>query len=234
MRRSIIRSVAAAGAALLLAVAPARAGEPAVLVELFTSQGCNACPPADRALAALTEAPDVVALSLHVDYWDYLGWRDSFARPLFTRRQYAYRDRFGARMVYTPQMVVQGRARLVGSRREELAASIAAARAEGRASVLSIEATEDGLTAVIAAGGARGVIWLATYERAASVDIERGENRGKRLTYHNVVRELARLGWADGSGGRFAVPRPEPGQGVAVWIQGEGLGPVTAAAKFER
>lgn len=229
------RTLAAVAILFAILAAPARAGGPSVLVELYTSQGCSACPPADRLLAELAEREGVVALSLHVDYWDYLGWRDSFAQKRFTKRQYAYRDRMGLRMVYTPQMIVHGSAELQGTQPERVAALIAAARREGAGARVSIAPHEGMLVARLEpAGGKGGVVWVAGYHDRGEVSIESGENAGRDFTYRNVVHSLTRLGHWDGTAPReIELPAPAPGGGVALWVQGEDLGPVRAVARYE-
>lgn len=222
--------------ALVLAAPPLEAAaEEAVLVELFTSQGCSSCPPADALLGKLADLDGVVALSFHVEYWDYLGWRDTFARTAFTKRQYAYRDAWGERVVYTPQMVIGGDKGVVGSRRSEVDAALEAeeaetARSSGR---LAIETGEGSVRAQLEDLPPTAEVWSAVYIQAATVAVERGENRGRTLTYHNVVRDLMRLGTVADAGASIAIPQPAPGEGVAVWVQERGLGAVHAAASHE-
>jgi len=213
---------------------PSGAGEP-VVVELFTSQGCSSCPPADAYLAELADREDVIALSMHVDYWDYLGWKDSFAREECVIRQYAYRDALDTRVVYTPQMVVQGAAHAVGSARETVEDLIRTARAETRPDVIEI-APEDGmLMGRLAPGPDRaGTLWVAVYHGARRVEIARGENAGRSVTYRNVVESLTRLGdWTGARARAIELPRPGQGQGVALWVQRDPAGPILAAARYE-
>lgn len=227
-------------AALLAApLAPlnANAGEPAVVVELFTSQGCYSCPPADTMLGELAQRDDVVPLAMHVDYWDYLGWKDTFAQKTHTRRQIGYRDSMGARMIYTPQMIVQGRTDVVGSRVADVTAAIEAARPPEAADIV-ISHDAEGFTVACsptaAKGNDGGTVWVAIYDRTAEVAIARGENAGKTLTYHNVVRQLVSVGTWDGqSEAQFELPNAKPGQGVAVWVQDGGSGAISAAVKHE-
>lgn len=209
-----------------------------VVVELFTSQGCSSCPPADAALGRLAERADVVALSLHVDYWDYLGWKDTFASPAHTKRQYAYRDRLGARVVYTPQIVVQGVKDAVGSRNAHVADLIAMAREKGVRARITLEPAGGGLVArlvPLAGRTAPGTVWIARYTRVREVDIGRGENRGRLLTYHNVVESLSDGGdWSGAEPLELALDPPALGEGVAVWLQEDRVGPILAAAKHDR
>lgn len=229
---------AAFGLSALLVLAPVTPRAEPVLVELFTSQGCSACPPADAVLARLAERADVVALSLHVDYWDYLGWRDSFASPEMTARQYAYRGALGTRVVYTPQMVIEGRADVVGSRDEAVGAAVEAALAEPDAARIRIYSDGGMLKADLLPGAADGpsggTVWVARYERKATVEVARGENRGRALDYANVVESLERIGdWPGRDAEAVMLPQPGPGEGIAVWVQSAGTGPVIAAAKHE-
>lgn len=219
-----------------LFASPADAGEQVVMVELFTSQGCYSCPPADAMLGELAAREDVVALAMHVDYWDYLGWKDTFAQKAHTLRQIGYRDSFGARSIYTPQMIVQGRADVVGSRKRDVAAAIEAARATAAA---DIEISNDGRGLIVAcspsgSGSVGGTVWAAVYDRTATVAIARGENAGKTLTYHNIVRDVVSVGeWDGASDKEFALPDAGPGQGVAVWVQDGPAGAISAAVKHE-
>jgi hypothetical protein len=227
----ILSPAAQAGAA-----DPVPTGASPVVVELFTSQGCSSCPPADALLAEIAGRPDVIALSLHVDYWDYLGWRDTFARKRFTKRQYAYRDAFDARVVYTPQMVVHGQGAIVGSRKGDLAALLTRARArEPGCSIVLLE--DHGMLRARLLPGARpatGVVWVA-YLRDATVSILHGENAGREVTYHNVVQSLTRLGvWEGHAAEEIELPQPGAGEGVAIWVQSGEVGPIQAAVKVER
>lgn len=235
--RMKIAILAALGLASLVLSAPvAQAEGSVVVVELYTSQGCDACPPADEVLAQLTGRDDVIALSLHVDYWDYLGWRDTFAQRQFSRRQYAYRDAWRKNVVYTPQMVVQGRDDVMGSRSDALAAAIAAAQQVEPPIKVTIERQGGMLKCRIEPGPERvvGIVWIAKYTLSATVEISRGENAGRTITYMNVVNSLNRIGsWAGIEPEEVAMPQPEPGEGVAIWIQAGEAGPILAAAKIE-
>ncbi|MEM9736849.1 MAG: DUF1223 domain-containing protein [Pseudomonadota bacterium] len=189
MRQFCFAPIAALAALLSLAPgAPVRA-EPAVVVELFTSQGCYSCPPADEVLGKLAEYDHIVALAMHVDYWDYLGWRDTFAQKTFTKRQFDYRDYAGARVVYTPQMIVQGTKPVTGSRAMSVKEAIS--QAEGRpvsteVVIVAKDGALMGIVSPVVAGGSF-VLFAASYIRQRTVEIARGENGGKRLTYHNIV-----------------------------------------------
>ncbi len=178
------------GVSLAAAVQPGQASaDGPVLVELFTSQGCNSCPPADLMLERLAEREDVIALSYHVTYWDRLGWPDTFGDPAYDTRQRDYGKRLG-RGLYTPQMVIAGQADVVGGHPaipaaiDEFAAIVSPAPIAIDASgALSLPELTDAAT----------LLWAAAVERRADVEIRRGENRGKTLAYHNIVREFTSL-----------------------------------------
>jgi hypothetical protein len=231
----IARSAFLALVAALLLGAPGRAEQP-VVVELFTSQGCSSCPPADRLLAMLAEREDVIALSLHVDYWDYLGWQDTFADPKFTERQQGYRDAWSKNVVYTPQMVVQGARDVPATDAKAVAAAIASAQDGAPVIDVSVE-PEDGMLKCRIAPGPEpvtGTVWMAKYSLGETVEIARGENAGRTMTYHNVVTSLMRMGkWSGSEAEDVEMPHPDPGEGVAVWIQKGRAGPILAAAKVE-
>ena len=243
-RRSVL-----AAAVLLSLIAGLRVSQPAaaqqdtrqaaatpVLVELFTSQGCSSCPPADDLLAELAGRPDVVALSLHVDYWDYIGWKDPYASPQYTARQQRYTQALNLRYVYTPQIVVDGRANVVGSRRAEVLEAIEAAAKRDRPLKITF-VTRNGGTVIIPEGPAPeegATVWLAVYDREHVTEIQRGENAGRRLRNVNVVRSFERLGtW---TGARLEIPldlagaRARGRDGCAVIVQRGRAGPVLAAA----
>ena len=206
-----------------------------VVVELFTSQGCSSCPPADALLTELAERPGVIALSMHVDYWDYIGWKDLFASPLVTERQHGYSRHFGKRYVYTPQMVIDGRLESVGSRRDDVTGLIDRAGAVPKPLTLRFE-EDNGGAVVIPAGDAPAegaTVWLAVYDAAHETDIGSGENRGRRLHYSHVVRELEEIGRWHGEemvvrldlAGAAARGR----NGCAVIVQSGRTGPVLGA-----
>lgn len=172
------------------------------VVELFTSQGCSSCPPADALLKSYVDRPDVLALTFPVDYWDYLGWTDTLASPKYSQRQRQYAKTRGDGAVYTPQVVINGRAHAVGSRKKIIDKSIMAI---SRLSPIDtpIEVARENGTFVIKIGDqstpddAVSTVWIAVVEKAATVAIKRGENSGREITYYNVVRELSPVGmWA--------------------------------------
>ncbi len=238
------RTVLAAAVLLALIAGPlaprASAAEPAavspVVVELFTSQGCSSCPPADALLTELAVRPDVVALSFHVDYWDYIGWKDPYASPQYTARQQRYAEKLHLRYVYTPQIVVDGRTDVVGSRRAEVLDAINAATKRDRPIDITF-GTDKGGTVIIPEGHAPAegaTVWLAVYDREHMTEIKRGENAGRKLRNANVVRSFERLGtW---TGARLEIPldlsgaRARGRDGCAVIVQQGRAGPVLAAA----
>ncbi|MEM7498536.1 MAG: DUF1223 domain-containing protein [Pseudomonadota bacterium] len=218
-------------AALPLAAPAPAAAEGPILVELFTSQGCSSCPPADALLGTLAGEADVLPLSFHVDYWDYLGWRDTFAEARFTERQVAYRDAWGARVVYTPQVVVAGIAPVIGSHEDKVRGAIASAAGAPAPGRIEIGRENGALVAQLANLPADSVLNIAVFDQSALVEIGRGENAGRAITYHNVVRDFMRIGSAGQAGPSLNLPEPMPGQGIAVWAQEPGHGAVHATAR---
>jgi len=214
---------------------PVTAGETRAVVELFTSQGCSSCPAADRLLGQLRQDPTIVALSLPVDYWDYLGWKDTLALHGHTLRQQAYAQARGDREVYTPQVVVNGVVHALGSDKEAIETAIAKTRAESRADdkpltvPVTLNVADGKLTVKVAeaADGGRGEIWMCPYASKIPVTVERGENRGHTLTYYDVVRRWVKLGNWTGTAQTFTVPVADitKGEGnidhVAVLVQRE-------------
>ena len=170
-------------------------GTPLTVVELYTSQGCSSCPPADAFLGELAKRNDLLALSIHVDYWDYIGWKDPFASPANTKRQRAYASKLGMRYVYTPQMVVQGAAHSTGSDRDKILALIAKARKSKRVAV-KISRIHGGVRVTVPGAHTteEAAVWLAVFDTKHQTRIKRGENGGRTLSYHNVVRGMKRIG----------------------------------------
>jgi hypothetical protein len=205
----------------------------AVVVELYTSQGCSSCPPADALLHELARDPSIIALSMHVDYWDYLGWKDKFAQPAFTARQKAYARAAGDRMIYTPQMVVGGRDRIVGNDPAAVAATLMAHTGLPRTVRLTLRRVGDRI--VIRAEAVPPTdrsfrVQLVRYRDQARVEIKRGENAGHSFTYANVVTSWQHLAdWQ--ATGPFELSAPAPGaEGAAVIIQADGPAEIMAAA----
>ena len=215
---------------------------PRAVIELFTSQGCSSCPPADAVLAEMAREPDVIALTLPVDYWDYLGWKDTLAQHAFTLRQRSYANARGDRQVFTPQMVVNGTAACIGTKRREVEKAIGEANGDReRLPVpIAVRQANGTITVEVGAGGAGETagVWLLPVTRAATVAIAKGENRGRTATYANVVRGTRYLGLWSGRPARFEVPvevtRTEESDGFAVLLQTTARGrpgPILGAAR---
>ncbi len=228
-----LRSIAAA-ALFALVWAPATAADPdhPVVVELFQSQGCSSCPPANANLNAIAGRADVLALSFGVTYWDRLGWKDIFAHPRFTARQWDYANAGGRGNVATPQMIVNGRGVLIGHSRAEVAASI---RKYDRGSSGPAIAYSNGRIAIARAKAVKpATVWLVRYDpRVQNVPIRAGENGGRTLPHRNIVRSLVGLGQWTGAGASFAVPAsPDPAWRSAVIVQQGRGGPIIAARRI--
>jgi hypothetical protein len=225
---------------LVLAMAGhARADAPqvrAVVVELFTSQGCPNCPKANAFLADLSTQDNVIALSFAVDYWDYLGWRDTFAMPEFTARQYAYGKALGMPRVYTPQIVIDGRKIYKGMHQQKVRKAVTArVQAMDAAPLVRAHLNAEGKLVLDIEGVATGKasIWMAAYTPGEqSIEVMGGENKGKKLAQVNMVSGMTKL--ADWAGGhtRMVLPMPEEG-GCAILLQQDGQGPIVAAVKVE-
>ena len=194
MTAVLARAVLVAAGLLAAAVAWAGSSKP-VVVELFTSQGCSSCPPADRNLGRLADREDVIALGFHVNYWDRLGWPDPFATKAGTDRQYAYSPVLGRRNVYTPQMVIDGRYDVVGFDAERIMVAIAQAEATSELRLeVRLEWRGPGrLGYALPAGDGAARVHLVRFARKLDQDIERGENAGRHLSYSNVVREIVQV-----------------------------------------
>jgi hypothetical protein len=209
----MVRSKIAPALLLLsLAVCPTAtiAGDkPLGVVELFTSQGCSSCPPADAVLADLAEEGDVIALAYHVDYWNYLGWKDTLASPENTARQKAYATTFERKSVYTPQAVLNGRDHVNGASRGQIDTTLSAMERDGRGLVVDVDvALDDDDTLVIDVGEGEGKahVVLVVFDRENTVPIEAGENDGASYTYVNSVRELQIVGVWKGDAERITLP----------------------------
>jgi hypothetical protein len=200
-----------AASLLLSSFVVASAGEPRALIELFTSQGCSSCPAADKLLGDLANDPTLVVMSDPIDYWDYLGWKDTLASPAHSARQRAYARVRGDRQVYTPQIVVNGAMHVLGS--DQAAVEKTIAQTDQKSGVMS-------LPVLLSMGGAGlsvkvesaenehnlGEVWLCPLARTVAVAIGRGENRGRTVTYHNVVRNWVKLGDWTGAEASWTVP----------------------------
>jgi len=197
--------------AIIAVIRPANA-DPRAVVELFTSQGCSSCPPADKILGELAKDPSIIAMSMPIDYWDYLGWKDTLADARFSARQRAYSRARGDREMYTPQIVVNGAAHVVGSDRAAIENAIG--RTEAADGVMSVPVTMilagKQINVSVAAGrppaATHAEVWICSIAKAVPIAITRGENRGQEITYHNVVRNLLKVGDWNGAPQSWTVP----------------------------
>jgi hypothetical protein len=219
----------------LLAAAPLLGAAPAptqpVVLELFTSQGCSSCPPADAAVARTADRPDLIALSFNVTYWDHLGWKDTFARPEFTDRQVAYAKALGQGAPYTPEVVAGGRAGGVGN----TARAVDGLIAQGRTQATTMISLAPGKVSVGPGVAPRkgADVWLVSYDpRVIQVPVKAGENTGKTLPQRNVVRGLKRLGAWSGQAASYMAPPIDPGLRGVVIVQGRDAGPILAVARL--
>lgn len=211
---SISRWSGALGVCAIVAIIrPADASEPRAVVELFTSQGCSSCPPADNIIGELAKDPSIIALSMPIDYWDYLGWKDTLADARFSARQKAYSHMFSDRGVYTPQVIVNGSAHVIGNDRAGIEGAIGdTQKADGVMSVpVTMTLSGKQINVSVAASGKgptsmHGEVWICSVTREIPISIGRGENRGREITYHNVVRNLLKVGDWNGSSGSWTVP----------------------------
>jgi hypothetical protein len=210
--RSLSRWSGALGVCAIVAVIRPAHAEPRAVVELFTSQGCSSCPPADKVLGELAKDPSVIALSLPIDYWDYLGWKDTLADSRFSARQKAYSHVRGDRDVYTPQVIVNGAAHVIGSDRARIEGAIKDTNKADKVMSVPVTMSLSGkqLTVSVAAGKegapAQGEVWLCSISKSVPISIARGENRGREIVYHNVVRNLLKVGDWNGGPESWTVP----------------------------
>lgn len=220
------------------AKAPVR---PLGVIELFTSQGCNSCPPADELFAKFAAQDDMVALAYHVTYWDYLGWQDELGSKDNTDRQYAYMRAFGARSVYTPQAVINGRTHVNGAKGEDVNGALANLAETGQGMNVDLKVTDNGDTFTIEVGAATGPaspahVVIVHYQPPQVVDLQKGENKGRSVTYWNAVTDLHTAGMWHGQTQRFELPKSEVEKkgGCAVLLQAVGKdgvpGPILGAA----
>jgi hypothetical protein len=231
MRRSSVGLVACIFCSSIAVGAEAADASHPVVVELFQSQGCSSCPPANANVNALSERADVLALSFAVTYWDSLGWKDTFAKGQFTSRQWQYARAMHQSNVYTPQVVVNGRIEGVGADRGEIEGLMSGADRAATGPAITISGGSVEIGAASASAQAADV-WLVRYDpRTLEVPVLRGENAGKTLPHKNIVREMVRLGGWNGQAMRFSLPVDDSGLGTAILVQTSGAGPILAAAK---
>jgi len=213
MLRRQVAPVSLIAGLLIASCELASAGQPRALLELFTSQGCSSCPLADKLLGELANDPSLVAVSVPIDYWDYLGWRDTLAIPGHSARQRAYARVRGDRQVYTPQIVVNGSTHVLGS--DHAAIERAITQTDRNAAIMSLPVLLSpgggDLNVTIGAGKERiaGEVWLCPLSKSVPVEIGRGENSGRTVTYHDVVRRWLKLGDWSGTDLKWSVPISE-------------------------
>jgi hypothetical protein len=230
------RKIGVAAAALGLLAFPLRmalAGDAAhpTVIELFQSQGCSSCPPAEASVGAVSGRSDVLALAFEVDYWDRLGWKDTFSKAAWTARQYAYAHAMGGDGVYTPQVVVNGR--VAGDALEPGSLAGLMSRGDRGAGGPNVGFSGGAVTVGAGAAPAGGAdVWLARYiPHTVEVAIPRGENAGRTLPFKDVVREMVLLGKWQGQAATFPVPGGDSSLAEAALVQAHGAGPILAAAK---
>jgi len=221
-------------------LAQAESSKGPVVVELFTSQSCYSCPPAEVYLGELAQKPNLIALEYHVDYWDDLvygsagRWKDVHSSPAYTARQRIYAGNLPGGQSYTPQMVIDGQDFAVGSRRWDVSRKIKRANRKGHR-VLDVAVSKgaaDSLTVgVDGKHGKPAEIWLVRFTKEVTTRVRAGENKGKTLTNHNIVTEMKKVGDWQGQPVTVAIPNLnlKPTEGCAVLVQTEGQGPIIGA-----
>jgi len=207
--------------------------QPSAVVELFTSQGCSSCPPADRLLGELIQDKEILGLSYSITYWDYIGWKDTFGSKDNDLRQAHYKQEFGSRYVYTPQMVVGGEDHKVGSDRAGVKSLIAETAGHAKSLPLTWNFKDDKLAVELPEGEGGATVWLVDLDHVKEVAVGRGENSGENLVYHNVVRKIRSVGDWDGSAQIIVLDlaelRDNGHDGCALLVQKSGYGPIIAA-----
>jgi hypothetical protein len=238
--RSVLAGVALA-AVLLVSPADAGGARRPVVIELFTSQGCNSCPPADALLGQIASTrKDVLALSLPVTYWDMLGWKDTLASEANTRRQKGYAEAMRSGGIYTPQTIVDGVDDITGSKEQAINAALAARAADMESIPVVLSATPKEIRVLVGAGrgGQDATIWLFHILGKATVAIGAGENQGQKITYRNIVRDVRAVGMWKGQQVVLDLPRADmaipPHDAIAVVVQEGGYGRIIGAAMIER
>ncbi|MEE9434387.1 MAG: DUF1223 domain-containing protein [Sphingorhabdus sp.] len=213
-----------------IAAAPAVKNSGPIVVELYQSQGCSSCPPANRALNAVATRRGIIALNFSVTYWDRLGWKDTFGDKRYTQRQYAYAKAFREHNVYTPQMVLNGRTAIVGNRAGELNKAIKSMRPIRGGPSISAAAGR----VTVGAGKGSADVWLVRYDpRIQNVRIRAGENTGRTIPHRNIVRRLVKLGKWSGKAASYPVPaKRSPKYRSAILVQSSGHREIIAARKF--
>ena len=230
--------------AALLAATPtlAWADDSPIVVELFTSQGCSSCPPADKSFGELAKRPDIIALAFHIEYWNYIGWTDAYSKPWATRRQRDYQAAMKLRYVYTPEIVIQGEMEGVGSEPATIEPMIRAAEAKRRPHPsLTLHWHDDGALVAEVGGGQSppsqpATLWLVGFDKMHTMAVTTGENAGKTSWDHHAVRSFRRLGSWAGWSEELIVPAEDVKNlgdfGAAVLLQENGSGPILTAASI--
>ena len=226
---------------LFLAFAPANQvfADSKVVVELFTSQGCAKCPPANKLLSEIADNPDIIALNWHVDYWDYMGWKDTLASPENTARQEAYNEAIGEKGVYTPQAIINGQRQIVGSHKLELLQSVRSSLISNELPLtLRFEGNKNNLRVSVAGPDLEegAIVTLVWYDSVQNVNISAGENAGKTIRYANVVRHASNIGEWTGERVAFPINLNDPNRNgadcIAILVQDGPGGPIIGAAKL--
>jgi hypothetical protein len=238
MRGALLLSAVAVSLGVAAISTPASAARvharPPVVVELFTAQGCASCPEADLKLSQLSERKGVLALTFPVDYWDYLGWRDTLAKPEFTERQRAYVARLKVREIYTPEIVVDGRDEAPGLDQDRIDTLIKGAP-DGGQDDPAVRLLHGGMRVQVkpTRSGRSADVWLVRYDpQQQDVKVKSGDNKGKTVSQRNVVRELVKLGRVSGRGHTFTLPKPAAaGLKTVVLVQGVRGGPILGVAQ---
>lgn len=212
-RRDALLTGATAALTLSTGILSANAAEKQpIVVELYTSQGCSSCPPADKLLGELSKQSNVIPLTFNVDYWDYLGWRDTLGSNDHTKRQQQYAANRGTRQIYTPQMIVNGHVDVVGSRRNAVYSALKAETAPGARVPMTISENKTEIIIEVAdspepALKQKATIWVMVTSPQVAVPVKRGENRGQKIVYHNVVRQMVPAGMWTGKALRITLPK---------------------------
>lgn len=230
-----MRAILAVLTASALLSSAALAEDGPVVVELFTSQGCSSCPPAHEILDLLASEPEIIALALHVDYWDYLGWRDSFGSAQNSERQQAYARAAGQRTVYTPQFIVGGQDHIIGARAMEVMSSIRAHEGVETGVDLVIERDDDQqVVSLTSAQSTPMVVQLVRYLPHQDVEVLGGENAGRKLSYTNIVTQWDVIADWDGAVPLTLNVEISGSDPAVLIVQAAGAGPILAAAQFDR
>ncbi|OYU89323.1 MAG: DUF1223 domain-containing protein [Bradyrhizobiaceae bacterium PARB1] len=196
-----------------MALSQSAQAQPRAVVELFTSQGCSSCPPADKIIGDLAKDPSVIPLSMPVDYWDYLGWRDTLADSRFSARQKAYSRMRGDRDIYTPQAIINGATHVIGSDATQIKDAISATKQSASVMSVPVSVSVSGKHVNVSVAAStptsshdHGEVWICSVSKSVPITINRGENRGRELTYYNVVRNWLKVGDWNGSAVSWTVP----------------------------